>query len=226
MWMKDQIPPPSPTTGNWRLRMAARVGGGRVGAQGGAGSVEPAVAEHHALDPVRPGHRVLQVADGVQHAAELLRRVGIERRVLVLHGPAGARGRPAREALRDEAARADRAAGGEQVVGALRTQSVRGLEEPVDVAHVEVARQRRELVDDHLGLGGRHRLGDRVGVERVGHDRARPQAAHQVLLRCAPGHPDHLVAPRHELRDELSAEYACGACNEDLHDCSFRLVHP
>ena len=77
--------------------------------------------------------------------------------------------------------------------------------------------QRRELMHDHLGLGGRHRLGDRVGVESVGHDRARSQAAHQVLLRRAPGHPDHLVASRHELRDERSAENACGAGYEDLH---------
>ena len=30
------------------------------------------------------------------------------------------------------------------------------------------------------GLGRRHRLGDRVGVESVGHDRPRAQAAHQV----------------------------------------------
>ena len=77
---------------------------------------------------------------------------------------------------------------------------------------------------DHLGLGRRHRLGDRVGVKGVGHDRARSQAAHQVLLRRAPGHPDHLVAARHELRDELSAEDAGGAGYEDLHDCSFRLI--
>jgi hypothetical protein len=64
---------------------------------------------------------------------------------------------------------------------------------------------------DHLGLGGCHRLGDRVGIESVDHDRARSQAAHQVLLRRAPGRPDDLVASRHELRDELSADGACGA---------------
>ncbi len=33
--------------------------------------------------------------------------------------------------------------------------------------------QRRELMHDHIGLGGRHRLGDGIGVERGGHDRAR-----------------------------------------------------
>jgi hypothetical protein len=32
------------------------------------------------------------------------------------------------------------------------------------------------------------------------------------------------VASRHELRDEFSAESACGAGYEDLHDWSFRLI--
>jgi hypothetical protein len=71
--------------------------------------------------------------------------------------------------------------------------------------------QRRELMHDHFRLGGRHRLGYGIGVESVGHDRARPQRPQPVLLRRGPGHPDHLVALRHELRDELSAENACGA---------------
>ena len=75
---------------------------------------------------------------------------------------------------------------------------------------------------DHLGLGRRHRLADRVGIQSVGHHWARSQAAHQVLLRGVPGHPGHLVASRHELRDEHSAESACGAGHEDLHDCSSR----
>jgi hypothetical protein len=56
--------------------------------------------------------------------------------------------------------------------------------------------QRREVMHDQLGLGGRHRLGHRVAVEIVDHDRACPEATNQVLLRRAPGHPDHLVAPR------------------------------
>ena len=86
--------------------------------------------------------------------------------------------------------------------------------------------QRRELMHDHLGLGGRHRLADRAGVERVGHNRARSQAAHQVLLRCAPGHPDHLVASPDELGDELSAENARGAGYEDLHNCSSTRMLP
>ena len=35
---------------------------------------------------------------------------------------------------------------------------------------------------------------------------------------------DHLVATRHELWDERSAENACSACHEDLHHCSSRLI--
>jgi hypothetical protein len=85
--------------------------------------------------------------------------------------------------------------------------------------------QRRELMHDHLGLGARHRLRDRVGIQRVGHDRARSQAAHQILLRCAPGHADHLVASRDQLRDERSAENARGAGYKNLHDCSSLSFH-
>jgi hypothetical protein len=78
---------------------------------------------------------------------------------------------------------------------------------------------------DHLGLDGRHHPADRVSVERVGHDRPRPQRAQPILLRRGPGHPDHLVASRHELRDDRSADDTRGACYEDLHDCSSRLIH-
>jgi hypothetical protein len=87
-------------------------------------------------------------------------------------------------------------------------------------------RQRRELMHDHLRLGGRHRLGDRVGVESVGHDRPRPQRPQPILLRRCPGHPDHLAAPRREHGDELPAENASGAGDQDLHDSPSRLIHP
>ena len=159
---------------------------------------------------------VLEVADGRQHVAKLLRWILIEGSLLALHRLTGACGRPAGEALGHKASRADGAAGSEQMIGSLRPQAVRLLEEAVDVAQVELARERRELVHDHLWFGGRNRLGHRVGVESVGNDRARSEAANQVLLRRAPRHPVHLVAFRHELWDELSAEDAGGAGYEDL----------
>ena len=42
-----------------------------------------------------------------------------------------------------------------------------------------------------------------------------------VLLRGAAGHPEHVVAIRHEPRDELLADGSCCACHKDLHDVSF-----
>jgi hypothetical protein len=84
--------------------------------------------------------------------------------------------------------------------------------------------QRRELMHDHLRFGGRHRRGHGIGVESVGHHRARAQATHQVLLRRVPRHPDHLVAPRHELRNQRSAKNTCGPSYKDLHEGSSRLL--
>ena len=78
-------------------------------------------------------------------------------------------------------------------------------------------------MDDHLGLG----LGDRprhgVGIERVDHDGRRAERANGLPLRRAAGRAGHLVAACHEPGDELLAERAGGACDEDLHDVSSRL---
>ncbi|MGB0091610.1 MAG: hypothetical protein WBP81_03625 [Solirubrobacteraceae bacterium] len=167
--------------------------------------------------------------DPHQRSAQRRRRVGIEGIGLGLHRPACAGESESPEALRHEPPCPHGAAGGQETILRLGTQPVghRRRERALGVPHVprgQLPGQRRELMHDHLGLGGRHRLGDRVGVQSVGHDRARSQTAHQVLLRCAPGHPDHLVASRHELRDERSAENARGARYKDLHDCSSRLT--
>jgi hypothetical protein len=150
---------------------------------------------------------------------------------LDLHTPARASESNSRSALGHEAPCLHGAAGGHQMVRRLGAQPDGHLRHGPAVGAPGVLQgylpgQRRELMHDDLRLGGRHRLCYRVRVESVGHDRARPQAAHQVLLRFSPGHPDHLVAARHELRNERSAENACGAGYEDLHDCPSRLIHP
>jgi hypothetical protein len=80
-------------------------------------------------------------------------------------------------------------------------------------------------MDDHLGRHGRDGLGHRVGVKRVGHDRARSQSAQEVLLRRAPGHPGHLMAAGDKLRDERSTENTRGSSDKDLHNCSFCLIY-
>jgi hypothetical protein len=91
----------------------------------------------------------------------------VERVVLGLHGPARARGRPARVALGDEALHPDRAARGQQVVGGLGTEPVRLGEGAIEVAQVEVTRQRREFVHDHVGLRLRDHARHLLCIKRV-----------------------------------------------------------
>ena len=86
---------------------------------------------------------MLQVEVSSQPRPEGRRRIGIEGIRLGLHRPAGAGEAEAPEALGHEAPCAHGAAGGEQVVGALRAQPVRGLEEPVDVARTGLSRTAR-----------------------------------------------------------------------------------
>jgi hypothetical protein len=144
------------------------------------------------------------------------RRVGVEGIGLGLHRRACAVESEDRNALRNEAPCPHGAAGGQEVVRRLGTQSVghghrKGA---LGVPHVTDAHrpgQRRELMHDHLRLGLAHNPSHGIGVESVGHHGARSQAAQQILLRCAPGHPDHLMSSRDELRDQRSAESACGA---------------
>ena len=47
-------------------------------------------------------------------------------------------------------------------------------------------------------LGLAHHPSHGIGIESVGRDRPGPQRPQPILLRCAPGHPDHLVASCHE----------------------------
>ena len=104
--------------------------------------------------------------------------------------------------------RLHRAPGGEQVVGALGAEPVGQREVALEVAQVDGARQRGELVDDHLGLGLGDRLGDRVGVERVGDDRPRAKAADEVLLLRRARHAHDVMPVGDELRGRAAAPSA------------------
>jgi hypothetical protein len=138
------------------------------------------------------------MANGVEPAAERLRRVGVERVVLALDRPAAAGERPARVALRHEPLDAHRPAGSQQVVGARGAQAVGLREVAVEMADVERLRQRGELVDDHVGIGLRDHVGHGIGVEGVGHGGSPAQLADEVGLR--PGHAHHVVAGGEQLR--------------------------
>jgi hypothetical protein len=74
-------------------------------------------------------------------------------------------------------------------------------------------------VDDHLGLGLGHGTGDRVGIERVGHDRPGTEGPEHVGLGRRPGHADHVVAGGGELGDELGADRTGGSGDEHFHGC-------
>ena len=83
------------------------------------------------------------------------------------------------------------------MIGAFGAQAVGHGGEAVGVPQVPESRlalEGGELVDDHLGLRLGHRLGDCVGIERVGHDRPGAEASEQVGLGRRLGHAAHVVA--------------------------------
>jgi hypothetical protein len=109
--------------------------------------------------------------------AHLGRGHGIERVVLDLDRPAAAGEGPAGEALCDEPSHADRPARRQQMVGSLCSQAIGGGEVTIEVAQVHRARQRGELVHDHLGLRLCDGARDLLGNERVGDRRRRTELA-------------------------------------------------
>jgi hypothetical protein len=151
---------------------------------------------------------------------------GIERVLLGLHRAAGAGKRPAGVALRDEPAHPHGAAGGQQMVEALRPQPIGRREVAVEVAEVQRAGQRGQLMHDHLGLRLGHHPRHVLGIEGVGRDRHRAQIAHRLLLGRVARHAGHLVALRDEPRYELPSQRPGGAGDQDLHDISSGGLHP
>ena len=97
--------------------------------------------------------RAFEVSDPVKRTPDLGRRIVVERVVLRLHPGAPAGVHPRREALRDEPAHASGRGRGDQVVRALRAQAVRLCERLIEAPRVELRRDRRQLVDDHVWLG-------------------------------------------------------------------------
>ena len=161
--------PLAPAAAHYReLALADRRGRAAVRRVTGARPVEEAVAQHDPLESLGAQHLVLEVLDrGVD------RRGLCPERVVLVVDPVLARRVGERDALGDDASRAARAGGGEQVAGALGAQAVGGLELRLHLARIQVLGDRRELMHDDLGRGRRHRGGERVGVEHVNHDRRR-----------------------------------------------------
>ena len=102
------------------------------------------------------------------------------------------------------------------MVRALGAQPVRHRERGREVTHVDMP-EVGQLMDDHVRLertdGGCHLL----GIEPVDEEWRRALPAELVELGGRSGCAAHLVASRHEPRNELAADGAGGAGNEDLH---------
>ena len=103
------------------------------------------------------------------------------------------------------------------MVGPLRAQAVGLRERAVEVAEVEVAGERRELVHDHVGAHGADGGHDLAAVERIGAHGRRAERAHRLLTAGAPGERRHVMARRPERGHELPADGAGGAGHEDVH---------
>jgi hypothetical protein len=185
----------------------------------GARSVEAAVAQRDALKRRRQ-HRVLQMANRRQRLRLLGRRVRIEQIVLGLHGPTLADVRPVGVALRDDALYARRDGRGDEVVGPLRAQLVRGGEHPVEVLEVHRDRQRGHLMHDRIGLGAGDRLSDGDGIEPVDDDGLGAEPTEQLELLGTPRGRRHAVAAGRELGHEPAADRSGCSCDEDAH-CRF-----
>jgi len=85
------------------------------------------------------------------------------------------------------------------------------------VADVGGALQRRELVDDDLGLGARDGAHDRVAVQRVGHHRQRAGGAQALGLARRAGHRDDFVSVGEQRRHQPAAHRSCCSCDQDPH---------
>ena len=68
------------------------------------------------------------------------------------------------------------------MIGALRPQTVGQREVAIEMARVERVRDRRQLMNDHIGPCIPHRLRDLIGIERVRDDRHRAEFAEHRLL--------------------------------------------
>ena len=193
MWTNDQIA--AAVADHRELALLDHLPLNRAGREPGPGAVEAAVAEG---DPTRAGDRRFELLDRLERRTHLLGGLLVQRVVLGLDRAADPRVGPGREALRDEALDARLAGGREQVVSALGAQAVGGRERALELAQVEVAAERRHLVDDGVGPGVGHGGAEAVAVEAVDHYRLGAQLAQPRDLRRAAGGADDGVAVRGE----------------------------
>ncbi|MER6569825.1 hypothetical protein ABT288_27450 [Streptomyces sp. NPDC001093] len=121
---------------------------------------------------------------------------------------------------------ADGAYGGDRTVGAFGAEPVGGGRHPLHALHICGLAQCGELMEDHLGLGLGHRGGRRVGIARIDDDRFCTERAQGTGLGGRVPRADDLLAARHELGYEPSADVAGRVGIEDLHRISVPHAEP
>ncbi len=102
------------------------------------------------------------------------------------------------------------------MIGSLRPQPVGHREAAVEVAHIQRL-DRRQLVDDRVGLRAGDGLGDLLGVERIDDRGLCAEVPYRRLLGLAPRRADDLMAGGHQAGHQLPAHRSCSACNEHFH---------
>ena len=168
-------------------------------------------------DAAERGRCLLQVGHRVEALLRVSQRGLIERIGFGLDRSALPQVAVGREALPDETTHAGRSGRGQERVGSLGAQPVRGREDLVHVPAELDVRQRRGLMDDRIRLAVQHGLAhcprvEQVELHRFGAKRFQPRPAGRRVVGA-----DHLVPGVNQLRNEAASERAAGSGNEDSH---------
>src|SRR5258706_2804790 len=137
----------------------------------GARAIEHPVSQGDRLEELRAGNLVFEGSKCRESLCKALGRLWVERIFFRLYRTTLFRVRPAAVALSDESLRADGARGREQRFGDFGAEPVGQRELLIEFPEVASAGERRELVDDHLGLGAPNRRCESRLVQRIDDDR-------------------------------------------------------
>ena len=157
------------------------------------------------------------MSDRGQEFAHLARGRGVERVLLALHRPAGAHVRPRANALRHKPPHPHCLSGRQQVIRPLGPQAVGQREIAIEMTWVKTARDRGQLMDDHVRPRPVHGLRDLIRIQRIGNHRRRPKLIEQSPVGLLAGHPNDLVPRGHQPRHQLLANRSRRASHKHLH---------
>ena len=180
-----------------------------------AGAVEQAVSQDDALQPgPGPQRLILERRQGIRRGLQHRRHAGragtrfVDERVALVLPAVGED-----DGLGDESPRSGRVRGAHEIAGALAAKPIRRVE----VARLARAApgQRRQRVDDRVGLGIGNRASDRLWGQGIGHDGTGSEALEVASLGSGTRQARHRVSSGDELAYERHPEGTRRTCNED-----------